>query len=149
MKKITDELLKTHQLIHKVLESLDPESPRFQPVMGTLHRTFLAHAYLQDQILAPALEGQSLIMAPLMGEIIREHRDVEFLIKTLLDTRLDSQAALATEVAKIRAAIDAHFKREENALYPFVERVLNPDSLHALAEEMERRHTEVPEAVAS
>jgi hemerythrin-like domain-containing protein len=143
MKKVTDELLKTHQLVRKVLEGFDPANERFQPVLETLHRTVLAHAHLQDQILIPALENKTLIQKPLLSELFQEHKDLDHMLKALLAIPQNGKDELQAGALQIRTVLETHFKKEAVALYPLVEKVMDPQTLNRLAEEMERRQTEV------
>ena len=50
-------------------------------------------------------------------------------------------------VLQIRTLIAAHVKKEEEALYPLAEQVLDAATLNKLREEMERRKTELREVV--
>jgi iron-sulfur cluster repair protein YtfE (RIC family) len=149
MKNITDELAKTHQVVCKVLEGFNPSNPRFQSIMETLHRTVLAHAWLQDEVLFPALENKLLIQIPLLNEIFQEHKDLDRLLKALLDTSLDCKNELEAKVLQIRVILETHFMKETEALYPLVEKVLDLDTSDKLAEEMERRQMEVREVVSA
>src|SRR4051812_25263728 len=121
MRKVTDELIKMHQLVSNVLEGFESSNPRFEPIMKTLHRTVVAHGWLQDEILAPAVGNKLLIEKPFLNEIHQEHQDLDRMLKALLDTPLDLKKDLDAKVLQIRTVIETHFKKEKEAFYPLVE----------------------------
>ena len=147
MKKATDELLKTHVVVRKVLEGFAVKNKRFPEIMTTLHRTLLAHAWLQDEILLPALKEQALLQVPLLNEICQEHKDLELLVKSLFDTSLNFKSALESKVLQIRIIIETHFRKEAEILYPLVEKTVNLETLNRLGDVMSRRQTELREVV--
>ena len=145
MKKITDELIKTHQVVFKLLEGLDVDNRRFPEITKTLHRMLLAHAWFQDEILLPLLWDQSLIERPFLNQIVQEHRDFDRLLKTLLDTSLDYRNKLEAEVSQIRVIIETHFKKEADVLYPLAEKTIDIETQNRLGDGMAYHQDEIRE----
>ncbi len=143
MPKATDQLLKDHKMIRKVLEGLSPEKPRFPQLMKTLQRIVVAHAWFEDVIFLPAFEAEPLLHRRFTGEIQQEHKDIETLLKLLRKTPAEKTGDLSAYFLQLTTVLDTHFKKEEDALFPLAEKILNEEGLNELASEMERRKTEV------
>lgn len=141
--KATEELTHTHQVVGKVLEIFSPGNPRFQESIKTLRRTVEAHAWLQDEIFIPALKGKPLIEKSFLAEIAQEHKDLDQMIGLLLKTRPEEKKEAEAYVLQIRTLLEAHFKKEQDALYPIAEQVLDSAALNQLRDEMDRRKTEI------
>ena len=149
MGKATEELIKTHRFVGKILEQFDPEESRFPEIRATLERAIVAHAWLQDEIFLPALKGKPLIEDRFLDEVSKEHKDLEYLLKVLANTARDARPGLDALVIQIRTLLDTHFQKEAKALYPLAEKVVDAPTLLKLGDEMERRKTEVREAILS
>jgi len=145
MKKATDELLKTHRVLRKVLEGLDVNNKRFPEIIKTLHRTFLAHAWLHDEILLPLLREQSVIETSFLNEIVQEHKDLDRLLKALLDTALDCTDLLESRVLQIRTELESHLKLEAEILYPLANKSVNGEVMNTLGEGMTAHQDEIRE----
>jgi len=137
--KATEELVHTHQLVSKILEIFATDQPRFQESMKTLQRAVEAHAWLQDEILLPALDGKPLIDKAFLSEIVQEHRDLDSMIGRLQAIPPDQLPDVQASVLQIRVLLQTHFQKEADALYPLVEQVLKTDELVRLRDEMDRR----------
>jgi hemerythrin-like domain-containing protein len=74
---------------------------------------------------------------------VQEHKDLDQMIGLLLKTPPEQKNELEAFVLQIRAIIEAHFKKEEDALFPLTEQVLDAATLNKLRDEMDRRKTEV------
>lgn len=147
MTKATDELVKTHRVVWKVLDGFAADKPRFSEIVKTLHRTVLAHAWLQDEIFLGTLVGKPLIDKGLVDEITQEHRDLDHLLQLLENTSADRTAEVGAFVLQIRVILQAHFKKEVEALYPLAEKVVDSQTLNKAGNEMKRRQTEVRDVV--
>lgn len=147
MAKATEELIKTHRFVGKILEQFDPKESRFPEIRATLERAIIAHAWLQDEIFLPALKGKPLIEDRFLDEFSKEHKDLEHLLKVLANTALDAKPGLDALVLQIRTLLDTHFEKEAKALYPLAEKVIDDATLRKLGDEMERRKTEVRAAI--
>jgi len=143
MGKATEELIKTHRVVEKVLKQFEPGEPRFAEIRKTLERTVLAHGWLQDELLLPALKGKPLIEQRFLQQIVEEHRDLEHLLKLLHNISLEAKEEVQALVVQIRAILDAHMAKESAALYPLTEKVVDDSTLRRLGADMERRKTEV------
>jgi hemerythrin-like domain-containing protein len=145
----TEELTHTHEVVRKVLDLFTPGNPRFQESINTLRRTVEAHAWLQDEIFIPALKGQPLIQINFLAELAQEHKDLDQMIGQLFKTPSEQKQAVESLVLQIRIIIAAHVKKEQEALYPLAEQVLDTATLNTLRDEMERRKLEVRDVVQS
>jgi len=147
MGKATEELIKTHRFVGKILEQFDPKESRFAEIRATLERAVIAHAWLQDEILLPALKGKALVEERFLNEVTQEHQDLVFFFKRLAHAALDAGTELDALVLQIRTLLDTHFEKEAKALYPLAEKLLDNTTLLKLGDEMERRKTEVRAAL--
>jgi len=147
MGNASEELIKTHRLVGKILEQFDSKESRFSEIRLTLERAVTAHAWLQDEIVLPALKGKALIEERFLNEVTQEHQDLEFLLKKLALVALDAKPELDALVLQIRTLLDTHFEKETNALYPLAEKLLDNTALQKLGDEMERRKTDVRAAI--
>lgn len=143
MGKATEELIKTHRLLEKLLEQFEPGKPRFAEVRKTLERAVQAHTWLQDELLLPVLKGKPLIERRFLEEIREEHRDLEHLLKLLLNISPDAKEEVQALVIQIRAILESHIDKEALGLYPLVEKVVDRSTLLRLGTDMDRRKTEV------
>lgn len=143
MAKATDQLLKDHKMIRKVLDQFSPDNPRFPEILKTLQRIVLAHAWFEDAIFLPALEAEPLLEKRFTAQIIQEHKDIDFLLKRLRAARPVPSLETASLALQLEALLDSHFTKEEDALFPLAEKILNEEGLNRMGNEMERRKTEV------
>ncbi len=141
--KATTALLADHKLIRKVLEGFHPENPRFPAILKTLHRSVVGHAWFEDQIFLPAFEAEPLLQKRFLDELYQEHKDIDFLIKQTKKTRVEDKQAFESIALQLRTVLDTHFKKEEDALFPLAERILDDEGLNNLGDEMKRRQTEI------
>jgi hemerythrin-like domain-containing protein len=142
MEKATDALLKDHLMIRKMMESFNLENPRFAEIAKTLERVSVAHAWFEDAIFLPALKAEAMLDR-LNREISEEHRDIEELFRRC---RRAAQAPTRDQegnVLQLRSILETHFRKEEDALFPLAERILDSEGLNRLGAEMVRRKDEV------
>jgi hypothetical protein len=168
MPKATDALLKDHKMISKALSEFTLDNPRYPQLLKTVQRIVVAHAWFEDAIFLPAFEAEPLLERRFTAELYQEHKDIDHLLKALRKAVLsrptpsdkpgprlaptanrDGALAAPREPAaealflQFRTVLDTHFKKEEYALFPLAERILDDAGLNALGAEMERRKTEV------
>jgi len=136
MRKATDELRKTHRVIQKVLESLEPGTARFADTATALHRTLRAHAALQDNVLAPALRKRSLIGVPYLDDTEQDHLSFHRLTAALLESAARSRPDIDTDVQNLRTRVEEHLRKESRVLYPYAEGILDGDTLYQLGNDM-------------
>src|SRR6185437_14869973 len=113
----------------------------------TLHRTVQAHAWLQDEILLPALKGKPLVGKILLDEISQEHKDLDRFIANILKIAPEQKDEIEAHTLQIRTLLQTHFQKEAGALYPLTEKVVDASTLTRLREEMARRETEVRDVI--
>lgn len=141
--KATTALLADHKLIRKVLEGFTPDNPRFNEILKTLHRAVAGHAWFEDQIFFPAFEAEPLLQKKFLDELYQEHKDIDFLLKQTKKTRIEDKKEFEAISLQLRTVLDTHFKKEEDALFPLAERILDEEGLNNLGDEMKRRQTEI------
>ncbi len=142
MVKATEALLADHQMIRKVLQAFQLDNPRFSEIFITLQRIVKAHAWFEDQIFLPALRAESLLER-LNKEISQEHQDIEFLFERAKHAAQNPARKKEAYILQLRSILDTHFRKEEDALFPIAERILNEEGLNRLGLEMRRRKNEV------
>lgn len=141
--KATDQLLKDHKMIRKTLEGFSLDNPRFPHLLKTLHRIVLGHAWFEDVIFLPAFQAEPMLEKRFVREIVQEHQDIDHLLKLLKKTPPAKREELESYLIQFRAVLDTHFLKEEEALFPIAERILDSEGMNNLGLEMERRKTEV------
>lgn len=143
MPRATDELLKTHSVIHKLMEEFKPENPRFPALTKTLRRTVAAHAWFEETLLYPALKANPGHDGGLTRELAEEHGRIGRLLQDLERIPAGRHGEIGTAAGTVRAELEAHLKREREELYPAAEELLDARVLEAILREMERRKSEV------
>lgn len=141
MDNAVDQLLKDHKMVRKILEGWEPGAPRFAELTRTLRRTVLAHAWFEDQFLLPALKTKPEVFRPFWDEISQEHEDIAALLALVKEER--NAEDLKSHALVLRALLETHFAKEEDALFPLALKVISREGLVEMAREMERRKTEV------
>ena len=143
MSKATDQLLKDHKMARKILEGFSADNPRFPEILKTLQRVLLAHAWFEDAVFLPAFEAEPLLEKRFLREIADEHKDIDHFLKRLRKTPVDQRSEHAALMVQFRSLLDTHFAKEEDALFPLTEKILDDEGMNRLGDEMERRKTEV------
>jgi iron-sulfur cluster repair protein YtfE (RIC family) len=143
MAKATDQLIKDHKMIRKVLADFSVDHPRYPELLKTLQRIVVAHAWFEDEVFLPAFEAEPLLSKRFTDEIVQEHRDIDHLLKLLRKTPPAQKKETELFNLQLRVILDAHFKKEEDGLFPLAGKLLDDAGLNALGDEMERRKTEV------
>ena len=77
MKQATDELLKTHQLIKKLLQGFSIGHERFAEVIKTLRRAVAAHAWFEESIFHAVLRKNRVVDGRFMDELVQEQKDFD------------------------------------------------------------------------
>ena len=134
-------------MIRKVLESFTPEHPRYSELLKTLQRTIVGHAWFEDAIFLPAFDREPLLLRRFVNEISEEHKDLDQLLKLLRATPLGRKKEHEFFGRQLRTILECHLKKEEDALFPLCERVLDNEGLNRLGQEMENRKTEIRSVV--
>jgi hemerythrin-like domain-containing protein len=140
--KATDALLNDHKMIRKLLGDFQFDNPRFSEIGLTLHRIVLAHAWFEDQIFLPALDHKELLQKCFTDEILKEHLDINALIGLVRKTPADQKRVRAAYRLQLITLLDTHFKKEEDALFPLAEKILDQEGLNELGETMKARQAE-------
>lgn len=143
MPKATDELLKDHKMIRKIMSEWSVDNPRFPDIHKTLSRVVLGHAWFEDQVFFPAMEAEPVFARRFMTELYQEHKDIDSLLKLVHKTPVAKREELDFLVMQLRVVLETHFKKEEEALFPICERILDEEGLNNLGAEMRRRQHEI------
>jgi hemerythrin-like domain-containing protein len=141
--KATDHLLNDHRLVRKLLEGFSIENPRFPEILKTLQRAIVGHAWFEDTIFFPAFEREPLLEKRFMQEMFQEHLDLDHFLKLLRRTPDLRSKEFESYVLQTRVLLDTHFRKEEDALFPLAERILDSEDLNRLGDEMELRKTDI------
>jgi len=141
--KATDRLLADHKMIRKILTNYHLDHPRFTEVFKTLERSVLGHAWFEDQIFLPAFDAEPRVHRRYIEEIYQEHKDLDVFLKLLRGTPVADKELYLDYALQLRAVLETHLKKEEDALFPLAEKYFDPESLVHMAKEMERRKTEI------
>lgn len=139
----TEQLLKDHKMIRKILVSFKIDNPRFPEILKSLQRVVLGHAWFEDTFFLPALKARPLVFKPFWTEVGQEHEDIAGLLSLLRKTDLKNREALKAGTLTLRSLLETHFAKEEEVLFPLAESVISRERLVEMAEAMERRKTEV------
>lgn len=140
MKKATDALISDHKMIRKLLDGLIPGNPRFPELAGTLERVVLSHACFEDEILLPAFKNEPRLEKRYLDELINEHKDIDYFIKLIRKNNPSKE--WEGHLKQFRAILENHLRKEEDALFPLAEIVLDQEGLNHVSSEMERRQGE-------
>jgi hemerythrin superfamily protein len=143
MPTATEQLLKDHKMIRKILESFDVDNPRFPEILKTLQRVVVGHAWFEDEFFMPAVKSRPLIFQPFWAEVSTEHEDIGGLLALLRKTGLKEKKTLEARVITLRSLLETHFAKEEEVLFPLAEQSMSRESLEKLGAIMERRKEEV------
>jgi hemerythrin-like domain-containing protein len=133
--KATDALITDHRMIRKTLEGFSLDNPRFGEIAKTLERIVRAHDWFEDEIFLPALKAEPLLDR-LNRQIVQEHRDLEALFER---SRAAAQAPSRDRegyVLQLRTILETHLRKEEDALFPLAERILDSEGLNRLGDKM-------------
>lgn len=139
--KATDALLADHKMIRRLLAELRPDNPRYAALLETCHRVVAGHAWFEDRLFIPAVEKSPLLARAFTDEISREHRDIETLL-LLLRGPAPSADVRDAHLLQFRSLMETHFSKEEDALFPLAERILDSEGLNRIGEEMRARQVE-------
>ena len=140
--KATDALLTDHRMIRKTMEGFVLDHPRFPEILKTLQRVVVAHAWFEDEIFLPALQVEPFLDR-LNREISQEHKDIAELFERARVAAGAPSLDQEAYVLQLRSILETHFRKEEDALFPLAERILDSEGLNRLGAEMTRRKTEV------
>jgi hemerythrin-like domain-containing protein len=142
VRPITERLLADHKAFRKLLQDLEAlaarppaerDPARGRSLAGLLKRMLLLHAHVEDVVLFPAAAG--LFPEPLLKHLSEEHKTIESYV-----TRLEAQLAprppshaWPQTLALLSAGLSAHFKREEEEVFPEMTSKLSPEFLSSLS----------------
>jgi len=141
--KATTALLADHKMVRKILEGFHPDQERFPAILKTLHRTLVGHAWFEDQIFLPAFEAEPLLERRYLNQLYQEHKDIDYFLDLLRKTPVSDKKTYEIIAVQFRSILDTHFKKEEDALFPLAEIILDNEGLNKLGDEMKRRQTEI------
>lgn len=140
--KATDALLTDHKMIRKVLSELRLDDPRFSKVLETSRRIILSHAWFEDVLFLPAIEKSPLLARQFTDEIYREHKDLEALLSLVGTTPASDGSARSGFLMQFKALMESHLNKEEHALFPMAERILDSEGLNKIGDQMRLRAAE-------
>jgi len=139
--KGTDAMLADHKMIRKLLAEFRLDNPRFPQIAETAHRIIAGHAWFEDTLFFPAVEKSPQLARCFTAELYQEHRDIETLIALIRSPKTDA-ALVDGHRLQFLTLMETHFRKEEDALFPLTERILDAEGLNALGEAMRARHAD-------
>ena len=95
------------------------------------------HDAIESEVFYPAIEERA---SELVESAMEAHADIARLVDALKDEDDDKQRD--DLVTRLKAAVEAHVREEEGALFPRVE-TIGAEALRALAQEMVKRKEEL------
>jgi len=141
--KATDLLLTDHKLIRKVLSGLSLDNPRYSHILKTMSRTVIGHSWFEDEIFLPAFKLKGLLHKLFTDEIEQEHKDMKKMLSLLREMSPHQKKEIEALNIQYCTVLETHLKKEEDALFPLAERILDAEGLNKLGNEMENRKTEI------
>lgn len=136
----TEQLVKDHKMIRKILGGLAVGSPDFTKKLSTLRRVVLGHAWFEDVFFLPAIKSEPRFFAPFLAEVSDEHPHIAALLERLeTGGKRDRRDGLLT----LRTLLETHFAKEEDVLFPLAEEALGAAALRDLAARMEKQKDRV------
>jgi hemerythrin-like domain-containing protein len=131
-----------HRRIDKLLADLcamvgDSELERADHSMGDFDAALRRHIRIEEDLLFPLVESRFAWPVAMMK---REHREIFGWTEELKDSlaRLERGPA-STALAELTQIFGQHHVKEEEILYPAIDRVLSADERRALLEQIARR----------
>jgi hemerythrin-like domain-containing protein len=79
-----------------------------------------------------------------LDELYEEHQHIDFFMALIRETQMSAASELDAYTRQLRAILENHLKKEEDALFPLAERILDSEGMNRLSAEMERRQKDVP-----
>jgi hemerythrin-like domain-containing protein len=147
-KKATDSLLNDHKMIRKLLDEWRLDNPRFREISKTVQRVVLTHAWFEDTVFLPAFKGEPLLLKRYLNEIYEEHKDIDYLLKLVMQMGNEKKSELDAYLKQFKAVLKSHLGKEEDALFPLAEKILDEEGLNRLGDEMRLRQLEAQKLFA-
>ena len=136
--KLTDALLGEHGLFYTLFEHVNrvvatsKETGEIRSVISVLEKLLLSHAKIEEEILFPNLEPRLGPMGPL-GVMRAEHREIDQFFETVKEVEdIDDLKAALGDFLDL---VHDHFQKEEMALFPMAQQVLDEETLTRLGDD--------------
>ncbi len=135
--KLTDALIGEHGAFFALFDTIEEvagaagDVAQIESAAAALAAEIKSHARLEEELLFPALEPHVGLSA-LFAEMRAEHERIRRGLHRIENARDVNEALEAVRQTLIVAR--AHFRNEENILYPFAEKVLDDETLLQLGE---------------
>ena len=125
------------QMIKKGSPAIEglPNSPadRAEYIIHFFDQELENHFYLEENILQPELKGVSIEIDRLLDEMVKQHRKIERIVKSL-----KSNKNLINKLDKLGIALENHIKQEESVLFPKIQETLSRQELESLAKKLQK-----------
>ena len=146
-KNAIESLLSDHKMARKLLDGWTPENPRHAEIFKTLTRVLKAHAWYEDHVFLPAFRAEPLLDTRFKNIVSHEHEDIDYFLDLLAKTPDDQKKEREFFSIQLRTVLETHFAKEEDALFPLAERILDSEGLLKLGAEMEAKQAEVQKMI--
>jgi iron-sulfur cluster repair protein YtfE (RIC family) len=90
------------------------------------------HFYLEENILQPEIKGISKEIDKLLDDMVKQHREIEALVKSLKNNK-----GLVNKLDKLGKALEGHISMEERVLFPKIQETLSVNDLEVLAKKLQ------------
>ena len=125
------------QMIKKGSPAIEglPNSPadRAEYIIHFFDQELENHFYLEENILQPELKGVSIEIDRLLDEMVKQHRKIERIVKSLKNNK-----NLINKLDKLGIALENHIKQEESVLFPKIQETLSRQELESLAKKLQK-----------
>jgi hemerythrin-like domain-containing protein len=142
MTEIIPALLGEHGVFYALFDHLDNSledahcAGQVKARAGALAAALNSHAEIEDRVLFQPLEAYSALQGPLT--VMRlEHTQIEQDLEQIQS--LEDLPAVQELARRITAIARQHFLKEEQVVFPFAERVLDPAAMADMGEQWARR----------
>jgi hemerythrin superfamily protein len=133
-----------HREVEDLFEELESASNKDEKreIFEELADKLAVHATIEERHFYPAAKGKET--EDLLKEAVEEHLSVKRLVADLMEVDA-SDATFDAKVKVLKEQIEHHVEEEEGELFPKVKKLLDPDAMDALEQEMVATREELME----
>lgn len=128
-------LTSQHQMVSEVFDRLhdSEDEEEIRNSLFQLADLLSVHTTLEERLFYPAV--RSMDTAELIAESLHDHDDVKRVMVALLEGEAATDD-FSGELEELEGLIEAHVEQEEDDLFPQVRRLMSPEHLQALGDEL-------------
>jgi len=135
-------LKKQHQEVAKMFEEFDSakSAGARRKIFEEIADALAVHAAIEEQHFYPAVKEEQT--EDILLQSVEEHLEIKRAIADLLAMDADD-GDFGEKVKALQEEVDHHVEEEQDALFPKVEKLLDPETLEAIGEAMEETQAEL------